>query len=87
MVESSSQEMFKNHEDVAWGDMISRHGGVGLTVVLKALSGLFQPYFMILWFYKLSLHNSPQKIVKKQQQKQKQKENAQPLHKLLVELK
>ena len=64
MVESSSQEMFKNHEDVAWGEMISRHGGVGLTVVLKALSGLFQPYFMILWFYKLSLHNSPQKIVK-----------------------
>ena len=42
VVESPSLEVFKKCVDVALQDMASRHGGVGLTVGLHDLKGLFQ---------------------------------------------
>jgi len=45
VVESPSLERFKNHVDVALG-WFSRHGGVGVTVGLDDLSGLFQPMIL-----------------------------------------
>ena len=43
VVESLCLEVFKNHVDVALRDVISRHGGDGLTAGLSDLCGLFQP--------------------------------------------
>jgi len=43
VVQSPSLEAFKKHVDVALGDMVSRHGCVGLTVGRDDLGGLFQP--------------------------------------------
>ena len=40
---SLSLEVFKNHVDVALRDMVSGHGGDGLTFGLDDLRGLFQP--------------------------------------------
>jgi len=42
VVESPSLEVFKNHVDVALKDMVSGHGGDGLTVGLGDVRGLFQ---------------------------------------------
>ena len=42
-MESPSQEVFKTCGDVAPGDMVSGHGGDGLTVGLDDLCGFFQP--------------------------------------------
>jgi len=41
-MESPSLEVFKNHGDVAPGDVVRRHGEDGLTVVIV---GLDHPYF------------------------------------------
>ena len=41
-VESPSLEVFKNHVDVALRDVVSGHGGDGLTVGLHDLKGNFQ---------------------------------------------
>jgi len=41
-MESPSLEGFQNHGDVALGDMVSGHGGVGW-VAPGDLSSLFQP--------------------------------------------
>jgi len=38
-----SLEAYKKRVDVALQDMVCRHGGVGLTVDLDGLRGLFQP--------------------------------------------
>ena len=38
-----SLEVLRNHEDVSLGDMVSGHGGDGLTVGLDDLKGLFHP--------------------------------------------
>ena len=43
VVESPPLEVFTNRVDVALRDMVSGHGGDGLTVGLRDLSGLFQP--------------------------------------------
>ena len=43
VVESLCLEVFKNHGDVALGDVISGHGGDGLAVGLDGLRDLFQP--------------------------------------------
>lgn len=43
LVESSSLEVFKKYTDVKLRDMVSGHGGDGLTVGLDGLSSLFQP--------------------------------------------
>ena len=43
MVTSLFLELFKEKVDVAPRDMVSGHGGDGLTVGLDELSGLFQP--------------------------------------------
>ena len=40
---SLSLEVFKNHVDVALRDMVSGHGGDGLTVGLEDHGDLFQP--------------------------------------------
>ena len=42
VVQSLPLEVFKKHTDVALTDMVSRHGGVGLTAGLGDLRGLFQ---------------------------------------------
>jgi len=42
-VESPSLEVLKKRVEVELQDMVSRHGGVGLTVGLDDLRGLFQP--------------------------------------------
>ena len=42
MMEPLSLEVFKKHGDVALRDMVSGHGGVGLTAGLGDLRGLFQ---------------------------------------------
>lgn len=41
--ESPSLEVFKNCEDVALRDVVSRHGEGGLMVGLDCLRGLFRP--------------------------------------------
>ena len=43
VVESPSLEVFKNCGNVALRDVVSGHGGGGLTVGVDDLSGLFQP--------------------------------------------
>ena len=43
VVESPSLEVFNKRVDVALRDMVSGHGGDGLTIGLDDLSGLFQP--------------------------------------------
>ena len=43
MVESLSLELFKKRLDVALRDMVSGHGGDGLTVGLDDVRALFQP--------------------------------------------
>ena len=43
VVESLSLKLFKNNRDVALRDMVSGHGGDGLTFGLDDLRGLFQP--------------------------------------------
>ena len=43
VMESPSLEVFTKCADVALKDMVSGHGGGGLTVVLDDLRGLFQP--------------------------------------------
>ena len=43
VVESLSLEVFKSRVDVALRDVVSGHGGGGLTVGLGDLRGLFQP--------------------------------------------
>ena len=43
VVESLSLEVFKKHVDVALGNMVSGHGGDGLTVGLNDHTDLFQP--------------------------------------------
>ncbi len=43
VVESLSMEVFKSRRDVALRDVVSGHGGGGLTVGLEDLRGLFQP--------------------------------------------
>ena len=40
----TSLELFKSRVDVALRDVVSGHGGGGLTLGLGDLSGLFQPY-------------------------------------------
>jgi len=42
-VESPSLEVFRKHVDVALREMVSGHGGDGLTAGLDDLRGLFQP--------------------------------------------
>ena len=42
-MESLSLQVFKNCGDVALRDMVSGHGGDGLTVGLDDLRGLFLP--------------------------------------------
>ena len=42
VMESPSREAFKKHGDVALRDVVSEHGGDGLTVGLGDLSSLFQ---------------------------------------------
>ena len=42
MVESPSLEMLKNHIDVVLRDMVSGHGGDGLTVGFDDFSGFLQ---------------------------------------------
>jgi len=46
VVKSPSLEVFKKRVDVELQDMFSRHGGVGLTVGLDDLRGLFQPMIL-----------------------------------------
>jgi len=43
VAESLSLEVFKNCVDVALRDVVSGHGGDGLTVGLDGLRGLLQP--------------------------------------------
>ena len=43
VVELLSLEVFKSRVDVALRDVVSGHGGGGLTVGLEDLRGLFQP--------------------------------------------
>ena len=43
VVDSLSLKLFKNNRDVALRDMVSGHGGDGLTFGLDDLRGLFQP--------------------------------------------
>ena len=43
VVESPSLGVFKKRVDVALRDVVSGHGGSGLTVGLGDLRGLFQP--------------------------------------------
>ena len=43
VVQSPSLEVFKNRVDVALRDVVSGHGGGGLTVGLDDLRGLSQP--------------------------------------------
>ena len=43
MVQSPSLEVLKSRVDVALRDVVSGHGGGGLTVGLGDLRGLFQP--------------------------------------------
>ena len=43
VVESPILKVAKRHVDVALRDMVSGHGGGGLTVGLNDLRGLFQP--------------------------------------------
>ena len=43
MGESLSLEVFKKRADVAMSDMVSGHGGDGLTAGVDDLRGLFQP--------------------------------------------
>jgi len=42
-MEGNCHLAFKSHVDVALGDVVSGHGGGGLTVGLDDLRGLFQP--------------------------------------------
>ena len=42
-MKSPSLEVFQNRVDVALRDVVSGHGGGGLTVGLEDLRGLFQP--------------------------------------------
>ena len=42
VVESPSLEVFQNCVDVALRDVVSGHGGDGVTVALYGLTGLFQ---------------------------------------------
>ena len=42
-MESPSLEVAKNHGDVALRDVVSGHGGGGLTVGFGDLRGFFQP--------------------------------------------
>lgn len=42
-VRGTSSEVFKNSVDVVLGNMVSGHGGNGLTVGINDLSGLLQP--------------------------------------------
>jgi len=41
--QSPTLEVFQNREDVALRDVVSGHGGSGLTAGLGDLRGLFQP--------------------------------------------
>jgi len=43
VAQAPSLEVFKKRVDIALQDMVYRHGGVGLTVGLDDLGGLFQP--------------------------------------------
>lgn len=42
-MEAPSQEMFKNHIDVALGDMVRGHDGDGLMTGTDDVRGLLQP--------------------------------------------
>ena len=43
VVQSLPMEMFKNHGDVALRNVVTGHGGGGLTVGLSDLRGFFRP--------------------------------------------